>query len=654
MVFEEFAKRHYDLFPQCILVVDDEGRIVFVNDSLKNWLGYEKEDVLGKPTFTLPMIRESSYSAIIENFQLRMKGEHVPLYEIELIKETGEVEIAEVSGALIPGDKPHALIILRNVTEEKRILEALEKREREYRFLFEESPVSLWEEDLSGVKRYVEELKMEYIGDLHKYLMKNPAELEKCLGLIKVLRVNKAGLEIYGIEDKNQPPRLEDTFYEESYGPFIEALCAVSEGASRYQNIIWRKKVTGEKILLALRMIAAPGHERTYDKVLVSLTDITENNRIEEKLAKADKLESLGILAGGIAHDFNNILSAIMGNISLAGMEAINPEVRDMLKEAEDAVDKARGLTQQLLTFSRGGAPIMKPANVQEIIEEMTRFSLRGSSVKYEFDFVDDLEFARVDEGQIDQVVNNLVINAVQAMPKGGTIYIQGRNVEAARVNTIPHENGKYIEIGIRDTGTGIEPGIIGKIFDPFFSTKENGNGLGLSSCYSIIKRHGGFIEVNSELGKGTLFLIYLPAYQKSLRKEKPDPCKTRRGKGCILAIDDDEAIRRIYKITLEKLGYRVELAKDGKEGLEKFRQGCKCKDHFDAAIIDLTIPGEGGGSEILKDLKAINPNIRAIVASGYHDNPVVSCYKEYGFVERISKPFTVSQLSQTVSRALQ
>ncbi len=654
MFSEEFEKCYFDLFPQCILILDCEGTIIFVNNSLKEWLGYEKEDVIGKSTFQIPMIKSSCFPEMKKNFQLRLNGEEIPPYEIELIKESGEPAYAEVTGTVIPEKRPYLIIVLRNVTEEKRILKALSKSESEYRFLFEESPVSLWEEDLSEIKTHVESLKEQGISDLERYFDDNPDELKKCIGMIKILKVNKAGLEIYGGKTKGElPENLEDTFIDDSYDPFKQAVIAVSENCRRFQTKVWRRTLNGKRVLLALRLNVAPGYEQTYGKVLISIVDITENKRIEEKLAKADKLESLGILAGGIAHDFNNILAAIMGHVTLASMLAVNPEVRELLKEAENATEKAKCLTQQLLTFSKGGAPIMKPANLQEIVEEVAKFSLRGSRAKYSFDFDRDLEFARVDEGQIGQVINNLVINASQAMPEGGAIYIYGRNVNASEIENLPDENKKYIEIGIRDTGVGIAPGIIDKIFDPFFSTKEGGNGLGLSSCYSIVKRHGGCIDVKSEPGKGTVFKIYLPAYQKSVRQIKPLTQKPKLGNGLILAIDDDEAIRRLYKVSLEKLGYKVELAKNGEEGIEKYREGRNSSHSFDAAIIDLTIPGECGGSEILNKLKSIDPGVKAIVASGYHDNPVVACYREYGFVERISKPFTVNQLSQVVSKVL-
>ena len=389
---------------------------------------------------------------------------------------------------------------------------------------------------------------------------------------------------------------------------------------------------------------------------LMYLRDITDRKRLEEELLKASKLESLGVLAGGIAHDFNNIMTAIMGNISLAKV-ATKPEDRSYkrLVGAEDAVMRAKELTQQLLTFSKGGTPIKRTIGIARILKDSVNFTLSGSNVRADFSIPGDLWSAEVDEGQISQVLQNLVINAKEAMPMGGVIEVKAENVIAE--NDAPGElfprKGEYVLVSIKDHGIGIPEEYIDKIFDPYFTTKQKGSGLGLATSYSIIRKHGGFIRVKSHLGIGTTFTIHLPAVcgkTSVAREAKPE---ITAGTGSILLMDDEEVVRSAIGEMLEFLGYRTEFAKDGVEAIDLYVEAQKRGEPFDIVILDLTVPGGMGGSEAMEELLAIDPNIKAIVSSGYANNPIMSEFRRYGFVDVISKPYKLEELSVAVVRAL-
>ncbi|MEA3415955.1 MAG: response regulator [Thermodesulfobacteriota bacterium] len=388
--------------------------------------------------------------------------------------------------------------------------------------------------------------------------------------------------------------------------------------------------------------------------VVLVFRDITEKRNMEEALLKADALESLGILAGGIAHDFNNILTAIMGNITLAKMYA-KPEdkIFERLKEAENASLRAKDLTQQLLTFSRGGAPIKKTAFISKLLEDTTLFALTGSNVRCEFSIPSDLWPVEADEGQISQVINNLIINADHAMPGGGIIKVSAENTAVDVKQGLPLKEGNYIKISIEDQGVGIPEEHLQKIFDPYFTSKQKGSGLGLATAYSIVKKHDGYVQVESELGKGTTFNIYLPASSKEILIEKEPGERIHTGKGKILVMDDQEVIREVAGEMIEVLGYEVEFAKDGAEAIELHKKAKKSAQPFDAIIMDLTIPGGMGGKETIQKLIEIDPETKAIVSSGYSNDPIMADYRKYGFCGVIAKPYKIKELGEILYKVI-
>jgi PAS domain S-box-containing protein len=323
------------------------------------------------------------------------------------------------------------------------------------------------------------------------------------------------------------------------------------------------------------------------------IRDITERKKTEEEMSKAQRLESLGVLAGGLAHDFNNLLTGILGNISLIKMYGDFPDkTRKRLEEAEKASMRARELTQQLLTFSKGGAPIKKTLSIGELVRESAGFALRGSNVKCKYRIPDDLWPAEVDEGQISQVLNNLVINAVQSMPQGGTVLVGCENVAISGADALPLKEGDYIKISIKDQGIGIPDEHLQRIFDPYFTTKQTGSGLGLAMVYSIVKRHDGHVAVESEMGYGTIFHVYLPASREEAVRKKVFEGEPIPGRGKVLLVDDEEMVRSAAAEMLTHIGYYVEQARDGNEAMELYKINLDSGHPFDTVIMDLTIPG--------------------------------------------------------------
>jgi PAS domain S-box-containing protein len=379
-----------------------------------------------------------------------------------------------------------------------------------------------------------------------------------------------------------------------------------------------------------------------------SFRDITERKKMEEEILKAQKLESLGILAGGIAHDFNNLLTGIMGNISLAKMY-VDPAEKAFIRlvEAEKACDLTKGLTRQLLTFAKGGAPIKKVDSMTRIITDSAGFVLRGSNVRCEFSLPEDLWGVEVDGGQMSQVINNLIINADQAMPDGGIIAIRAENATLGPVDNLSLPEGRYVHILIRDQGIGIPGEILPNIFDPYFTTKKKGSGLGLASVYSIIMKHDGYVGVESIPGSETTFHIYLPASEKVPAGELalPEQRELGRGKGRILVVDDEKVVRQTAREILGHLGYMVDVCDDGAAALNLYREARESGKPYAVVFMDLTIPGGLGGKITMKKLLEIDPDAKGVVMSGYSNDPILAHYREYGFCGVVTKPFKVDEI---------
>jgi PAS domain S-box-containing protein len=385
--------------------------------------------------------------------------------------------------------------------------------------------------------------------------------------------------------------------------------------------------------------------------------DITERKRSEEERMRAVKLESVGLLAGGIAHDFNNILTSVFANIGLAKMVTAKhalpdgEKVIERLAAGEKACLRARDLTKQLLTFAKGGAPVKSTTSMASIITDTVQFALRGSDVRCTMHFPDDLWPVEVDEGQMSQVLQNLVINGDQAMPEGGTIGVEAENCAVVSEMSLPLKPGNYIRVSVTDQGIGIPQDHLPKIFDPYFTTKQKGSGLGLATTYSIIKRHEGHIAVSSSLGKGTCFTFYLPASATMPARNDETSEGLLQGAGRILVMDDEEEIQDVLGTMLQHLGFDVDLASDGQQAVARYTRAIQDGTPYVAAILDLTIPGGMGGKETFRRIKDHHPDAKVIVSSGYSNDPVMANASQFGFSGFIAKPYNLIDLSKVLSQ---
>ena len=537
---------------------------------------------------------------------------------LEETKDELEIRVEERTADL----KRAVARLVEENTERRQAEQALRESESKYRQLFDNAPSAIYEIDFVRMKiTSVNEVACNFVG----YTKDEFAQLDP---LTLITEESRALF----------MDRMERMSRGESVSS-IEEFEVIAKNGKRIWGLFNIKFIYKDGKPVGANVVV---HDNTYRK------------RTEEELLKSKKIESLGVLAGGIAHDFNNILATLRGNLSLAMMD-MGPDdpLRAILDKAEQATERATGLTTQLLTFSKGGAPIKTISSMEEIIRESVTFVLTGSKCRCDFHLPKDLWSAEVDAGQINQVIQNLIINACQAMPEGGVITIQAENATVEDSDGLPFPCGKYVRIDVRDRGCGIPKEYLKSIFDPYFTTKEQGTGLGLSIVNSIVRQHRGYIEARSEIGEGTEFRIFFPASPKHTPASAKTSDETHYGHGRILVMDDEEHIRNLLNEMLTRLGYEPHLTKDGTEAVSLYEQGLLNDERFDAVILDLTVPGAWGGKEAMELLRIMDPDVRAIVASGYFNDPILANYKDYGFCEMIVKPFNVQQVSLAVVNAL-
>jgi PAS domain S-box-containing protein len=429
----------------------------------------------------------------------------------------------------------------------------------------------------------------------------------------------------------------------------------VNERVMRGETVHW--EVQSPKDQRWFSVVNTPIHHADGSVSKMSMIhDVTEKKRLEEETAKTDKLESLGLMAGGIAHDFNNILMGILGNLSLLRMDLLEAGHAQfhLLDEAVRASRRAKDLTHQLLTFAKGGSPVKQVTSLGPVVREAVVFASRGRACRLDLQVPDDLWPAEVDVGQVARVLHNLVINAAQAMPDGGTLAVRAQNVDLPKDSAVPLPGGPYVRLTLQDTGPGIPPDILGRVFDPYFTTKPGGTGLGLTVAYAVTKKHGGHIDVESDAGRGTTFTIHLPALT-SLPAPLPSPATSipGTGRGRVLVMDDEEVIRDVVSLTLTRAGYDVTLAPDGEDAVRAYTAALAAGQPFDLAILDVTVPGAQGGCEAMQRLRALHGDVRALISSGYSTDPVLAEYVAHGFAGVLPKPYTMEELLAAVSRAL-
>jgi PAS domain S-box-containing protein len=606
-----------------VIAADKEGRITFMNPTSERLTGWKKEDAFGKKLTEVLNIkneeRESLEKHLVE--KVLTEGLIINLIEDHLLvaRDGTETPISDSAAPIMDdeGEKPGTVLVFRDITKQKKTEEKLRDSEEKYRNLFENATQAIF---------VVQDGKLAFLNPMTAVLT----------GYSEDELMTRPFTEFLHPEDLDMVYDRHARRMKGEEIPHIYSFRIIhKDGNIRWVElntvfVIWKKKAA----------------------TLNFLSNITDRKRMEEELIKTQKLESIGILAGGIAHDFNNILTSIAGNISMAKMR-LKPgdKIFDLLSSAENASVRAQGLTRQLLTFAKGGAPVKETASIQKLIRESALFVVRGSKSECDFQIAEDLWPVEADAGQMSQVISNIVINANQAMPEGGIIRISAENMVTEKIQDMPVSPGKYIHISVKDDGVGIAEKHLSKVFDPYFTTKQTGSGLGLATAYSIIKKHNGHIFVNSSLGKGTTFNIYLPASDKKIPVKKEAALLT--GCGRILMMDDDEFLKELAKEMLDMLGYESEFAENGAEAIEMYKKARESGKPYDAVILDLTIPGGMGGKETIKKLLEIDPEIKAVVFSGYSDDPVMSNYREYGFKGMMPKPFDTNALGKVLNEVL-
>lgn len=593
-----------------------------ISDINETWLaqtGYDWDESIGKSVTEIGLISEQTRLDVVA--ELNKKG-RVKNYAIEINTKDGKVLNALWSGQIVDfGGEPHLLSAAIDVTDRKRIENELKNAAMEWRATFDAMPdmVMLLDVDQNIIR--VNKATKDNIGipfhdilgkKCFRYIHNDNAPRPNCIHL-RTLKDGKPHTSELRMDNLNR-----------------EFLCTTSPIYNSNQEL---------------------------EGAVHVMHDITEQKRAEAEMLKVEKLESVGILAGGIAHDFNNILTSLWGNVQIALMN-LKPsdENYELLIESDKACRRAKDLTQQLLTFSRGGAPVKKGTSIVQLIKESANFTLRGSNVKCDYDFAENLWPANIDTGQISQVIHNLVLNASQAMPTGGIIKIPVSNI-VLDLDNIPGgaalKEGKYIKISVEDQGIGMKEEHLQKIFDPYFTTKQEGSGLGLSTSYSIVKRHDGYMTVRSEAGKGTTFDIYLPAAEEISHPEMDEEIELKKGTGKILVMDDEEQVRYLLGTLLKRLGYEVGLAPDGAAAVEMYSNAMKASMPYDAVVLDLTVPGGMGGKETMAKLIELDPNVKAIVSSGYSVDSLMADFKGYGFKGVINKPYKVKDLGDELARII-
>ncbi len=596
----------FDTINDSIYVINSNYEIVLINRNELEYINNELSETIGKKCYKVFANRESICpNCLIEKVK-KDKKIHA-LNNINLVKEGFRQECKReyVNMTFYPFGKDEFLIYIKDLTTIYKILNEVEF-EREKLFV-----------------------TLHSIGDGVIVVDKDK----------NIILINNPAKEILKIDNIKENTQINIIFSE------IEKYLNEAFKLKKQINIKETKIIKNNDEIIVEDSISPIFIKDKLEGAVIVFRDITEKKKLEEEIIKKEKLEAVGMLAAGIAHDFNNILTAALGNISLCELYIENKEkLIEKLKSTEQSLYNAKNLTEKLLTFSKGGYLIKETSDIKKIIKESVDFILSGKDIKVKYEFPDDLWLVKGDSSQLVQVFHNLAINSVEAIEKNGLIEISTKNITISEDSILPLPPGNYVMITFKDNGKGIPQEILHKIFDPFFSTKKEGSGLGLATVYNIIKKHNGYIKVDSLVGKGTMFFIYLPAEttQKPKEIKKDETKETKNKKRTILIMDDNDELRETVKELLELLGNKVYTATKGEEAIEIYKNN-----KIDLAILDLTIIGGMGGKETIKELLKIDKNVKAIVSSGYSDDDAMANYKEYGFIGKIEKPYTIAKLKK-------
>ena len=613
--FRSFVENANDV----LFVITPSGVFSYVSPQWKDAFGYELSETVGQ--LFLPFVHPDDIPGCFAFLQRVMDtGEKQSGVEYRVLCKDGTYLWYTANASLIldpVNGTPSLFGIGRDITERKRIEEALEENREKFRCLSEAAYEAV-------------------------FISENGQCLEQ----------NKRAEEMFGYSTEEALGRLgTEWIVREDRNLVLQNILAGYELA--YEVTGLRKDGSTFPALIRGRMM----HFKNREVRVTSMTDITERKEHEKEQLKIEKLESLGVLAGGIAHDFNNILTGVMGNISFAHM-FLDPTHKSFkpLVEAEKASVRATELAHQLLTFARGGEPVKKVVSLQQLVNESVSLVLRGSNIIGSILIPDTIHAIEADEGQMSQVFHNIIINAAQAMPGGGTLTVTAQNEMLDAQNSLSLHPGTYICLAFTDQGCGITADNLRRIFDPYFTTKSAGNGLGLASVHSIVSRHGGHISASSVVGKGTTFTLQLPSIGKTYSKyhtnSAPQTTDNHRG-GSVLVMDDEKIIRDMTTEILEYLGYQVTTCENGAEALARYKTAAETRAPFSVVIMDLTIPGGMGGRETAELILEIDPKACLIVSSGYSHDPVMADYSAYGFSGAVAKPYNIKELGQLLSSVL-
>ncbi len=559
---------------------------------------------------------------------------------------------------------------LLNLSRLKRAYDVARRSEIRYRTLFEDSPVSLWEEDFSDVKGIIDNLREQGVEDLDAYFAEHPDVLAKCARAVKILRVNRASVELYEAEDEiefvKNPERI---FLPESFEAFRGELIALSEGRTSYEVETVTQTMTGKKKHIHLRWALAPEYEQDWSRIIVSVVDHTERKqadeereRLEVQVRHTQKLESLGVLAGGIAHDFNNMLVSILGNADLALLK-LPPAApgREHIGAIEQAARRAADLCRQMLAYSGKGKFVIESLDISQVVREMGHMLEVSVSKKapIRYQLADSLPAVDADPTQLRQIILNLIVNASEAIgDENGIISITTgvMDCDAAYLkNTYVGEDlprGRYVFVEVSDTGCGMDDETREKLFDPFFSTKFAGRGLGMSAVLGIVRGHGGTIKIYSELGRGSTFKVLLPASARPA-DHAPEPeeagSERWRVRGSVLLVDDDESVRQVGEAMLKHAGFTVFTASDGDEALQVFREHA---DEIRCVLLDLTMP-RMDGEECFRELRRVRGDVCVVLSSGYNAQDVSQRFVGKGLAGFIQKPYRYENMAAVLREVL-
>jgi PAS domain S-box-containing protein len=650
-----------------LIVVNIERKIEIVNTALLTMTGYTEHELIGKH----PEVIIGKFTSGEDSVTRLLRSGIVSDFGTYFRKKNGESIPISLSWSVLRNhdNKLSGIVFIgRDISEREKIQQELQKAREELEKRIEERTQELrianeqlqekieaqlkFDSQLSAEKEWLS-VTLQSIGDgvittdsNGGIISMNPAA-EHLTGWTQADAARKNIDEVYVCFNENGPGEKHS----------VHALSILIEESSNTPINNHSTIISRDGIKFKVAEQAAPIFDNMGNKVgyVMAVRDITERIILEEELFKAKKLESINLLAGGIAHDFNNLLTSIVTNLFMAKMELPpNEETAQLITNAEKAAFRASNLTKQLLVFSKNGNASREKISIKEFIESSVGFYLSDSKSDYKLEFGDDLRKIVMDRGHIDQVLNNIINNADEAMPEGGSIVVQAHNIDLKSSHNLPVKPGKYIRISISDTGEGIDETIIHRIFDPYFTTRNASNGLGLTTAFAIVQKHGGHITVESTKNCGTVFNIFLPAAEDPPADTENQTATLSDSNHNILLMDDEETIRMSIKKVLKHLGYDCILTESGDHALQVVKEHLEKKVKFKAIILDLTVHGGKGAIDIVDDLHALDPDTRIIVSSGYANDKVITDFQKYGFDAAITKPYTIDNLADVLSRMLQ